>query len=361
MDLNLNEPVEVCEMTLDEALQKLNNWKVKNPSFVSAQSQAVEFCGRLFHPSRLNELTKEKFKNFLLFKNNKHWTGIHRQSGKITEDMDRLKSTLAILLDESKPLKGRLDTLFPPREKSRIKGLGRAVATPILMVVYPEKYGVYNRISEAGLETIELLPKFKLSDPFSKRYLAVNNVLLGIASERNVPLYLVDTMFSIVVNGEPPPAEVIQVTGQEVTDTELSEPHLSVTFALEKHLEDFLIENWDKTLLAEHLELYEEDGEIAQQFGTDVGTIDILARDKRNKGWVVLELKKGHDSDKVLGQVLRYMGWIRKRKAQPGESVRGIIIAGQSDPRLEYALQAVEGVELYVYTVDFKLREHELA
>ena len=71
-------------------------------------------------------------------KKSKHWTGIHRQSGKITEDMDRLKSTLAILLDESKPLKGRLDTLFPPREKSRIKGLGRAVVTPILMVVSPE-------------------------------------------------------------------------------------------------------------------------------------------------------------------------------------------------------------------------------
>ena len=58
-------------------------------------------------------LTKEDFRSFLLIKNNKHWDGIHRQVNMITEDIDKLKKTIRILLDEGKPLIDRLDFLFP--------------------------------------------------------------------------------------------------------------------------------------------------------------------------------------------------------------------------------------------------------
>ena len=39
------------------------------------------------------------------------------------------------------------------------------------------------------------------------------------------------------------------------------------------------------------------------------------------------------------------------------EQVKGIIIAGKFDKKLEYALKAVQNIEVYLYQVDFKLSE----
>jgi hypothetical protein len=186
-------------MTLDEAVQRLQSWKRKTTN-ATEQKLAVERYGKIFHPDRLDQLTKDEFKGFLLAKNNKHWRHIQRNSGTITQDMGKLKCTLKILLDESRPLKGRLDALFGKTGASRIKGLGRAVVTPILMVVYPDKYGVYNTKSEAGLDKLGKLPHFKSSDPFSTRYVAVNAAILDIAQSTHLPLYLIDTMFALIVS-----------------------------------------------------------------------------------------------------------------------------------------------------------------
>src|SRR5690606_27662679 len=71
-------------------------------------------------------------------------------------------------------------------------------------------------------------------------------------------------------------------------------------FALEKHLEDFLIQNWKQTELGKRYDIYEEDGEpVGQQYLTDTGYIDILAISKDRKELLVVELKKGRVSDIV--------------------------------------------------------------
>lgn len=59
------------------------------------------------------------------------------------------------------------------------------------------------------------------------------------------------------------------------TDETIENP---VAFALEKHLEDFLVANWAQTELGRTYDIYEEDKEcIGQQYSTDTGAIDILA------------------------------------------------------------------------------------
>ena len=68
----------------------------------------------------------------------------------------------------------------------------------------------------------------------------------------------------------------------------------------------------------------------------------------------MIELKKDRTSDDVVGQIARYMGWVQKNKAN-GASVRGIIIANESDARLTYALTQIPNVELLLYKVDFTL------
>lgn len=60
---------------------------------------------------------------------------------------------------------------------------------------------------------------------------------------------------------------------------------------------------------------------------TGVGRIDILAKD-RSGALVVIELKVALGPDAVCGQILRYMGWV-KRHIADGRGVRGIIIAGR--------------------------------
>jgi RecB family endonuclease NucS len=57
----------------------------------------------------------------------------------------------------------------------------------------------------------------------------------------------------------------------------------------------------------------------------------------------VVELKKTKGTDQVVGQILRYMGWARE--AYPENTVRGIIIVGEKDDALRYALKATSGIE----------------
>ena len=83
-------------------------------------------------------------------------------------------------------------------------------------------------------------------------------------------------------------------------------------FALEEQLEDFIIENWDSTELGKNYDIFQVDGEIVgQQYYTDVVEIYILAISKDKKSLLVIELKRGRASDKVVGQCLRYMGFVK--------------------------------------------------
>ena len=73
-------------------------------------------------------------------------------------------------------------------------------------------------------------------------------------------------------------------------------------FALEKHLEAFLVANWSKTDLSREYDLFQEDGEVTgQQYPTDTGPIDLLAISKDKTKLLVIELKKGRASDAVVG------------------------------------------------------------
>jgi len=86
--------------------------------------------------------------------------------------------------------------------------------------------------------------------------------------------------------------------------------------------------------------------------------IDILAKDKKNGNYVVIELKNDKKTiDAAVGQTLRYMGWVKKYKKD--ENVKGVIIARNYDEKLKLALSMVENVEAMTYEIDFKLNEYK--
>ncbi|MBR4055306.1 MAG: DUF1016 family protein, partial [Rikenellaceae bacterium] len=141
---------------------------------------------------------------------------------------------------------------------------------------------------------------------------------------------------------------IISCNNDEVED--------AVEFAMEKHLEDFLIKNWKSTPLGKKYDIYEEEGElIGQQYPSDTGPIDILAISKDRKTLLVIELKKGRASDVVVGQIQRYMGYIKEEVAESNQTVRGVIIGLDSDTRLKRALSVTNNIEFYKYQIDFKL------
>ena len=129
-------------------------------------------------------------------------------------------------------------------------------------------------------------------------------------------------------------------------------------FYMEKQLEDFIIENWDQSEFGKKYNLIEEDGVLkSQQYPTDIGKIDILAKDKVSEDYVVIELKRNQTSDDTVGQIARYMGWVEEHLNC--ENVKGIIVCGKYDQKLDYARKRVKNVEVFLYQVNFSLIEYK--
>jgi restriction system protein len=137
------------------------------------------------------------------------------------------------------------------------------------------------------------------------------------------------------------------------TDETIEDPS---EFALEKHLEDFLVQNWRQTEFGKGYDIYEEDGElVGQQYPSDTGPIDILAISKDKKELLVIELKKGRASDSVVGQIQRYMGYVLQELAEDSQTVKGAIIALDDNLSIRRALAVTKGIDFYRYQVSFKL------
>jgi hypothetical protein len=111
----------------------------------------------------------------------------------------------------------------------------------------------------------------------------------------------------------------------------------------EKILEDILERNMD--LIEPGMTL------IKRQLETEIGRIDLFARDKDGV-LTVIELKKDKTDDEVFGQISRYLGWCEKTKARTS-NVRGIIIAKRIGKRL---WSAVDGHDTPVELMEYDLR-----
>lgn len=128
-------------------------------------------------------------------------------------------------------------------------------------------------------------------------------------------------------------------------------------FYMEQQLEDFIISNWESTSLGKEYELIYEDGTLtSQQYITPVGRMDILAKDKKTGSYVVIELKRNQTSDDTIGQITRYMGWVKQELGDNG--VKGVIIAGSYDQRLDYARVMMPELDVFIYEVQFNLKEY---
>ena len=128
------------------------------------------------------------------------------------------------------------------------------------------------------------------------------------------------------------------------------------SFGLEYQLRDFIAQNISAIDVRDkRLKLYvDPTGRDGIEFPTAVGPIDILAVDDSG-AFFVFELKRARSPDRAIGQLARYMGWVRQTIGKNRE-VHGIIVAKEISDALRYAVSVVPNVSLFEYEVEFRLK-----
>ena len=143
---------------------------------------------------------------------------------------------------------------------------------------------------------------------------------------------------------------------QDEYQEENAEARGSGQFAYESDLRNYLVKNL--SLIESGLRLYEDEGIRGVEFPVGGRFIDILATDSTD-GLVVIELKVSRGYDRVVGQLMRYMAWIRKNQAESTQRVRGIIVAREITEDLVLACSMVPDVELFEYQLSLSLKRVE--
>lgn len=131
-------------------------------------------------------------------------------------------------------------------------------------------------------------------------------------------------------------------TGEFYTSGDESEPIQALEV---QHYQTLIHKNFNR-LFKGKLTYYDEERQNARNgmFDTqEIGVMDFLAIDEKGD-FVVIELKR-KSTDVTLGQILRYMGWVKENLCKDGQQVKGLIIAESKDNRLEYALSVTPNVE----------------
>jgi len=343
------------EEAMDQLLKnKLNEFRtfMQAPERKAIEEE-VRKCSeeyqRVFSPDNIENLQKSDMESFLDWQG--RWSSLFRQKGRIVSDMNRLKTALSILLNEERSVEVRLNEL-EPGQPNYVKGFGRAVKTAILHLVYSDKYGVYNRTSEEGLQKLGLMPKFDWGEKLGSRYLKVNKALLDLSQKTGLSLAEVDSFvwFVLLPDESPGWAGPEVITSFEV---------------IEKHLQKLLADNWEQANLAKEWGIYEVDGEpVGVEFPAgDAGRIDILCRKRGDDGdwqdeWLIVELKRDTGGHAAIGQLLGYMGWVQDNLAdsKSKEKVRGLLIVRELDSRLKYALKMCGAqIEVKKYSLSMSL------
>jgi len=131
---------------------------------------------------------------------------------------------------------------------------------------------------------------------------------------------------------------------------------VGASFALEYQLRDFIAQNINVIQIEDRkLRLYVDlTGRDGIEYPTAVGPIDILAIDDSN-AFIVFELKRGRSPDHAIGQLTRYMGWVKQTIGKENE-IRGVIVAKTISGNLKYAVAVIPNVSLFEYEVSFQLK-----
>jgi len=142
--------------------------------------------------------------------------------------------------------------------------------------------------------------------------------------------------------------------------SEEDQHELEASLFLEEELHRWLFKNLEKNGLEAlgfgPLRLFApKDQQRQGKYRTaEVGEIDMLLLTEADT-LLVVELKR-RSTDSTIGQICRYVGWVESCLAEEGQAVRGLVLAQEVSPSLQYAIKATrEIIEVQQLTIDVTL------
>ena len=321
--------------------------------FHEKRLHAHEFNSKWITPDKIKELSDDELKD----KFRKYYQGgegrqtfnqIYRE--RIIRDIRRFREMLLHLLDESIPVKQRFKDVVEDKGKYHIEGVGKGLASALLMDFDITKYCLWNNKTIMGLSRLEELVETRLiprRGDMGEKYIKILKVLKFIRDEVNPELNLtfddVDC-FLHWISAEEEGIKVFNEIAEGKGDL------IQVPSPEEKYVSEIIYRKFDETLGKKfNLTLYKEDPENGpKEYPTEVGRIDLLAVEKHTGNFVVIEIKR-NPKPSALGQIMKYMGWVKENLAKDKE-VKGILLANDIDETLRYALKIAKNIKAIKYT-----------
>lgn len=197
------EPVDVtiwmpAVMRLREvhAKAKAGGYNTRLEPWLTGYEEVFAQFQPLFAAEAIPNLSAKDFLSFLPFNANHHWSDLTRHQRDLVADMELLRAALLALADDTQPIDQRLDYAL-----ETVDGMGVGTATAILLIMFPQQYGVRNGTSEAGMESLGLLPESARGATPGQNYMRFNAVLNRLSSALKTDLWTLDALWYYLTKG----------------------------------------------------------------------------------------------------------------------------------------------------------------
>lgn len=274
---------------------------------------------------------------------------------RIIRDTPKFRDMLVHLLDESVPMRERFSNVVSGNGNKHIDGIGRAFASAFLMDSNLQNYCIWNNKTEMGLSVLGWDIPYQSSDDVGIKYIRILEELKKLKDDFGSELELDFDDVDIFLHWIAADEEGKNAIKNMVGESDLTEVGIYLEAPGERFIQQLIKPNFDSVFAPLSLKLYDADpDQTGAQFNTPIGIIDFLALDKNTGDFIVIELKIGKANEYAIGQILKYMGYVKEELAGD-KHVRGIILAEDIDDKAKYTLTMVSSIEFRRYRLNFQL------